>query len=238
MNAPYGAGAVYFSVTSMYTQTRIQRVVAATLVAAITVIAATACSSNPKPLTGQAAGYADAKRDSLRYPYTKADIDFMSGMISHHAQAIVMATWAPTHGASPAIIRLTERVVNAQTDEITMMQGWLRDRKQIVPDANPKGMKMMMGGMEHVMAMPGMLTDEQMAKLDAARGVEFDRHFLTYMIQHHRGAVSMVDVLMANNGAAQDETVFKFSNDMYIDQSTEIVRMIQMVLEIGGPVRP
>ena len=222
----------------MHTHTPIKRLIAATVVAAVTVVAATACARNPRPLTGQAAGYADAKRDSLRYPYTKADIDFMSGMISHHAQAIVMAKWAPTHGASAAVIRLTERVINAQTDEITMMQGWLRDRRQVVPEANPTGMKMMMGGMEHVMAMPGMLTDEQMAKLDASTGVEFDRHFLTYMIQHHRGAVGMVETLMANNGAAQDETVFKFSNDVYIDQSTEIVRMMQMVLEIGGPVRP
>lgn len=229
---------MYFSATHMQTNSPIRRLVATALIFAVTVIAATACASNPKPLTGQAAGFAEAKRDSLRYPYTKADIDFMSGMISHHAQAIVMAKWAPTHGASAAVIRLTERVINAQTDEITMMQGWLRDRKQVVPDANPKGMKMMMGGMEHVMAMPGMLTDEQMAKLDASTGVEFDRHFLTYMIQHHRGAVGMVQTLMANNGAAQDETVFKFSNDVYIDQSTEIVRMMQMVLEIGGPVRP
>ena len=205
------------------------------LAVAVSAFAAEGCARQPKPLTGLAAGVAQARRDSLRYAYTKADIEFMSGMISHHAQAIVMAKWAPTHGASPAVIRLTERIINAQTDEIAMMQGWLRDRQQPVPDANPKGMRMMMGGVEHVMPMPGMLTDEQMAKLDAVRGVEFDRHFLTYMIQHHRGAVAMVDQLMANNGAAQDETVFKFSNDVFIDQSTEIVRMMQMVLEIGGP---
>ena len=196
-----------------------------------------ACARNPEPLTGLAAGIAQAKRDSLRYGYTRADIDFMSGMISHHAQAIVMSKWAPTHGASPAVIRLTERIINAQTDEITMMQGWLRDRQQPVPEANPKGMKMMMGGMEHVMAMPGMLSDEQMAQLDAARNVEFDRLFLTWMIQHHRGAVAMVETLFSNRGAGQDETVFKFANDVSIDQSTEMVRMAQMVLDLPPATR-
>ena len=200
-------------------------------------LALAACAHNPQPLTGQAAGYAQAQRDSLRYAYTKADVDFMSGMISHHAQAIVMSKWAPTHGASPAVIRLTERIINAQTDEINMMQGWLRDRRQTVPDANPKGMSMMMNGIQQVMAMPGMLTDEQMAQLDAARNVEFDRHFLMFMIQHHRGAVAMVDQLFSARGAGQDETVFKFANDVQVDQSTEIVRMAQMVLELGGPPR-
>src|SRR6185436_3748859 len=102
----------------------------------------------------------------------------------------------PTHGASPAIIRLTERIINAQTDEIAMMQHWLRDRKQPVPDEDPKGMKMQMGGMTHTMLMPGMLTEAQMKELDAARGQEFDKLFLTYMIQHHRGAVSMVTELV------------------------------------------
>lgn len=214
-----------------------RRTLVAFTTALATALAVAACARNPEPLTGLAAGIAQAQKDSLRYAYTKADIDFMSGMISHHAQAIVMSKWAPTHGANPAVIRLTERIINAQTDEITMMQGWLRDRRQAVPDANPKGMKMMMGGMQHVMAMPGMLTDEQMATLESRRDVEFDRTFLMFMIQHHRGAVAMTETLFAAYGAAQDETVFKFANDVSIDQSTEIVRMAQMVLELGGPTK-
>jgi len=176
-----------------------------------------------------------ARADSARLPYTVADIRFMSGMISHHAQAIVMAKWAPTHGASPAIIRLTERIINAQTDEITMMQTWLRDRKQPVPAADPKGMTMHMGGMTHTMLMPGMLTEAQMKQLDAARGPEFDRLFLTFMIQHHRGAVAMVQELFASIGAGQDETVFKFASDVNVDQSTEIARMAEMLLAMGAP---
>jgi len=192
--------------------------------------------SGPQPLaamTGEAGAIARARADSLRYPYTAADIAFMSGMISHHAQAIVMSRWAPSHGASPAVIRLTERIINAQGDEINLMSNWLRDRRQPVPEANPKGMKMMMNGMEHVMPMPGMLTDAQMAELDAARGPDFDRQFLIFMIQHHRGAIAMVQELFGNRGAGQDETVFKFANDVAVDQETEVKRMMQMLL--GGP---
>jgi uncharacterized protein (DUF305 family) len=172
-----------------------------------------------------------ARADSLRYPYTKGDIDFMSGMIHHHAQAIQMARWAPSHGASPAVIRLTERIINAQNDEINLMQGWLRDRNQAVPEPNPAGMPMKMGGVDHVMPMPGMLTEDQMKRLDAARGEEFDRLFLTFMIQHHRGAVSMVRELFATHGSGQDETIFKFAADVEVDQTTEINRMMQMLLE-------
>ena len=119
---------------------------------------------------GPEGAVARARADSVRLPYTKADIDFMSGMISHHAQAIKMASWAPTHGASPALVRFAERVVVGQADEITLMQSWLRDRLQPVPEADPAGMKMKMGDMEHVMLMPGMLSEEQMKQLDAARG--------------------------------------------------------------------
>ena len=181
---------------------------------------------------GPEAAIARARADSARLPYTKADIDFMSGMISHHAQAIKMASWAPTHDASPSLRRMAERVVVGQADEIKLMQSWLRDRLQPVPEADPAGMKMKMGDMEHVMLMPGMLTDEQMKELDAARGKEFDRLFLTYMIQHHRGAIDMVRQLFNSHGAAQDETVFKFANDVEIDQSQEIQRMQQMLLEL------
>jgi uncharacterized protein (DUF305 family) len=175
---------------------------------------------------------AKARADSARYPYTAADIHFMSAMISHHAQAIVMAEWAPTHDASAALQRLAERVVNAQRDEIATMQRWLSDRRLPVPEARPTGMKMMMNGQEHDMLMPGMLTDAQMKELDRARGPEFDRLFLTFMIQHHRGAVSMVKDLFATPGAAQDESVFKLANDVNIDQLTEIERMQKMLLAL------
>ena len=88
---------------------------------------------------------------------------------------------------------------------------------------------MVMDGVEHVMLMPGMLSETQMKELDQARGAEFDRLFLTYMMQHHRGAVSMVKQLFETYGAGQDETVFKFASDVNVDQTTEIARMEKML---------
>ena len=118
---------------------------------------------------------AQARADSLRYPYTEADVSFMSGMIGHHAQAIVMSRWAPTHGARASVLTLASRIINAQQDEIVTMQRWLRDRQKPVQEATPGGMTMVMAGVEHTMLMPGMLTETQMKQLDAARGPEFDR---------------------------------------------------------------
>jgi uncharacterized protein (DUF305 family) len=173
-----------------------------------------------------------ARADSARYPYTEGDIRFMSGMISHHAQAIKMAGWAASHGASPAVVTLAGRVTNAQQDEIAAMGRWLRARNLPVPEPNPNGMKMIMNGVEHEMLMPGMLTPEQMQQLDTARGSNFDELFLRFMIQHHNGAVSMVTDLFGTYGAAQDELVFKFASDVNIDQTTEIARMEKMLAAI------
>ena len=159
----------------------------------------------------------------------------MSGMIPHHAQAIVMARWAPTHGARQDVAVLCERIVVGQGDEIATMQTWLRDRGLPVPDATSMRHKMKMNGVEHDMLMPGMLTDEEMAALDRARGPEFDRLFLNGMIKHHQGAIDMVDKLFDSYGAAQDETVFKFASDVYADQSTEIARMHKMLEETASP---
>ena len=178
------------------------------------------------------AAIAKAREDSARRPYTIADIHFMSGMIGHHAQAIQMASWAPTHGASRSVQTLCERIINAQRDEIATMQQWLRDRRQPVPEASPMGMKMVMDGVEHTMLMPGMLTEEQMKQLDGARGADFDKLFLIDMIQHHKGAVQMVKELFDSYGAAQDDLVFKFASDVNVDQTTEIARMQKMLAMI------
>lgn len=203
----------------------------------ITAPAAAQTTSSPPagPTPSDLAAMARAKADSVHRPYGDADIRFMSGMISHHAQAIVMAQWAPSHGASPSVRTLCERIINAQQDEIASMQTWLRDRQLPVPEANAAGMKMMMNGQEQMMLMPGMLTDDQMHCLDAARGPEFDRLFLTYMIQHHRGAVTMVDDLFKTYGAGEDETVFKFASDVAADQTTEIDRMERMLFTLSSP---
>jgi uncharacterized protein (DUF305 family) len=165
-------------------------------------------------------------------PYSDADVDFMSGMIPHHAQAVIMAGWAPSHGARHDVAVLCERIVVGQRDEIHLMQTWLRDRGLPAPDEHSTRMHMKMAnGMEHDMLMPGMLSDEEMAALDRSRGPEFDRLFLEGMIRHHQGAIDMVDVLFKAYGGAQDEVVFKFANDVYADQSIEIDRMKLMLEE-------
>jgi len=171
--------------------------------------------------------------DSVRR-YTAADVHFMTGMIGHHAQAVLMAGWAPTHGASPSLQALCERIVVGQNDEIATMQRWLRDRGQPVPDADAK--MDMMPGMSHTMMMPGMLTAEELTQLDKSQGVDFDRNFLTYMIKHHQGALTMVQDLYNSPGAAQDDQVFKFTSDMSADQTIEIERMNGMLAALppGG----
>lgn len=172
-----------------------------------------------------------------RLPYSDADVAFMSGMIPHHAQAVIMAGWAASHGARKDVEILCERIVVGQRDEIRTMQTWLRDRGLPVPDATSTRHMMKMNGVEHAMLMPGMLTDEEMAALDHARGPEFDRLFLEGMIKHHQGAIGMVDKLFDSYGGAQDEAVFKLANDIYADQSIEINRMRQMLAEDTHPRR-
>lgn len=159
----------------------------------------------------------------------------MTGMIHHHAQAVLIAGWSPTHGASEPMLRLTERIVVGQNDEIALMSRWLRDHNQPVPEADTASTHAMAGmgsmpGMDHGdMMMPGMLSAAQLAQLDSARGPVFDRLFLTFMMQHHRGAITMVDKLFGSQGAGQDETTFRLASDIYADQTTEINRMQRML---------
>lgn len=178
--------------------------------------------SHPAPAPG-------ALPPGAHHPWTEADVRFMSAMIAHHSQAVQMARLAPSREAGPAVRTLAARIINAQQDEIALIQQWLRDRGEPVPegDAAHAGHAPAGGPPMH-----GMLTPEQMAQLEAARGADFDRLFLTFMIQHHRGAVSMVTDLFNSYGAGQDETVFKFASDVNVDQSTEIARMQGMLAEL------
>ncbi|HWH51319.1 MAG TPA: DUF305 domain-containing protein [Gemmatimonadaceae bacterium] len=207
------------------------------------------------PVHSDSASIAQARADSLRRPYTAADVAFMTGMIAHHAQAVVMARWAPTHGASDDVRTLCARIINAQQDEIRIMQQWLADRHQPVPHPNfdaiaaraDTGMSMasMPGmpaggsGANHETLMPGMLTPAQLDTLDHARGPDFDLTFLRGMIQHHRGAIDMVKTLFSTPGAGQDELTFKLASDINVDQTTEIARMQKMLIRttlgIGSP---
>jgi uncharacterized protein (DUF305 family) len=197
------------------------RSVTVLLVAAVTIVACSSATQRTPATSSQ----------SVRQPYTAADAHFMSAMIRHHAQAIDMARWAPTHGASAPLQTMAERIINAQQDEIALMQQWLRDRQLPVPDASA-------AGVEHTHVMPGMLNEDQLKQLEQARDKEFDRLFLTFMIQHHRGAVTMVEELFRSQGAGLDDTVFKLASDISADQSAEIDRMQKMLftLTTGIPV--
>jgi uncharacterized protein (DUF305 family) len=175
-----------------------------------------------------------ARQDSARMRFTDADVHFMTGMIGHHSQALVMSALAPTHGASPAVQTLAARIINAQNDEIALMEQWLRDRGQAVPEVHIDGLNLMIHGADHAMHMPGMLTQEQLQQLDQARGTEFDRLFLTFMIQHHQGAITMVHDLFATDGAGQDDLAFKIASDVQVDQATEIDRMELMLATLPG----
>ena len=228
-----------------------------------------------------------ARQDSALGRFTDADVTFMTGMIGHHAQALVMSQYADRNGASPAVRTLAARIMNAQRDEIATMQRWLRDRGRPVPTFTVDGTLLTIateggaaemdhgamghgahgradhggmdpvgtghggmnhgeaghdaaahgamnhgamghGGMDHAL-MPGMLTQSQLDELAAAQGADFDRLFLAYMIQHHGGAIVMVDDLLAADGAAQAAATFKLASEIHVDQRTEIARMQQML---------
>lgn len=210
------------------------RVVAVCVLVAAT-LGAAACASTTRASSASGATIisptgkspaAIAAADSGRPPFTKADVDFVSGMIGHHAQAVLMAGWAPSHGASASLQGLCERIVVAQRDEIRFMQRWLRDRKLAVPDGDTS--HMMMTGMD-MKLMPGMLTPEELQALDKARGPDWDRLFLQDMIKHHNGAIEMVETLFASPGGVNDEDIFKFASDVHVDQITEVNRMTQML---------
>ncbi len=174
--------------------------------------------------------------DSGRRGYTAADVRFMSGMIYHHAQAILIAGWAPSHEAGPSVRTLCERIVAAQTDEIALLSRWLADRHEAVP--HPAADHMMMPEMDATHMMPGMLSAEQLGQLDRARGATFDETFLRLMIQHHEGAITMVNQLFAA-GAGEENPVYKMASNVFADQTTEIERMQRMLAaELFAPTTP
>jgi uncharacterized protein (DUF305 family) len=151
--------------------------------------------------------------------FTAADVRFMQDMIGHHAQALTMTALAPARAAAVEVLQLAEKIDISQRDEIDMMKRWLVERRQAVPADDHT----------HAAHMPGMLTQEQLAQLAAARGPAFDRLFLRLMIQHHEGAVHMVETLFASPGAAQDSDIFRFATDVEADQRDEIDVMSHML---------
>jgi uncharacterized protein (DUF305 family) len=188
------------------------------------------------PATAAAQAFAPPVGDSARRGYTAADVRFMSGMIYHHAQAILIAGWAPSHGAGRSVRILCDRIIASQNDEIALFSGWLASRHEAVPRPDPE--HMLMPDMDAAHMMPGMLSAEQLARLDGARGLDFDQLLLRFMIQHHEGAITMVNQLFAA-GAGEEEPVYKIASGVFADQTTEIERMQRMLgADIFAPITP
>ena len=241
-----------------------------------------------------------ARQDSAKMQFTQPDVDFMTDMIGHHAQALIMSSMASVNNASPSIVILTKRIINAQKDEIGIMQRWLHERNQSVPQVIIEGLQLIIkagnepslvfdsaqvahavkhfnkhgsymdfthyqlmhgndmnhegkdhstmgqsegeinhedmdhAGMHDHSGMPGMLTQDQLEELALAKGTEFDRLFLTYMIQHHTGAIIMVKDLVETDGAAQELQIGELAGEINVDQKTEIERMRLMLMEVVG----
>ena len=179
-------------------------------------------------------------------PQSEADIEFMQGMIMHHAQAVEMTAMISTHTQNKDLHSLGARISNSQTDEIKFMKRWLAARGESVSKMQPSmemnGMDMPHGpdspgsasrdSMPHetMTLMPGMLTPQQMEELRKAKGADFDHLFLAGMIQHHNGALTMVRDLFNKAGAGQDAELFTFATDADNAQRAEI-RIMENMLE-------
>jgi uncharacterized protein (DUF305 family) len=154
--------------------------------------------------------------------YTVADVEFMQGMIAHHAQAIFMSRMAESHRADARVLKLAIKIDQSQVAEIRIMQDWLRNNGQHAPDTSSW----------RAVTMPGMLTADQLRQLDAATGAAFDSAFLTLMIRHHEGALQMVKDLLATPRAGQEVDVNVFANDVVTVQTAEIGIMRRLLSEL------
>jgi len=162
-------------------------------------------------------------------PLSQADVEFMQGMIMHHSQAVEMTALIPSHTDNKELRSLGARISSSQSDEIKFMRRWLAARGQSL-SMTTAGMPGMDVSQERTALMPGMLTTEQMDALRKAKGAEFDHLFLTGMIQHHHGALTMVKDLFDNAGAGQDAELFNFATDADNAQRAEI-KIMQNMLE-------
>ncbi|MEJ7809260.1 MAG: DUF305 domain-containing protein [Gemmatimonadaceae bacterium] len=209
-------------------RTRFPTIAAALAVASFVACGVAAATPIHAQSTGSTAGRSAAPASARPKDHVPADLAFMQGMIGHHEQALVMAAMAPTHGASKRIQLFAKKIDLSQRDEIAFVKRWLGDRRLPLPAAHDHTM----------MHMPGMLTAEQMTQLDKARGARFDRLFLTFMIRHHEGALTMVQEMFAAPGGGQEPELYRFASDVDADQRTEIERMQQMLNTPTTPRSP
>lgn len=184
-------------------------------------------AGRPAPADAPHGGHPAPSPDPSSRPdrsYEDADIAFMQGMIEHHRQALAMTALVPDRTENRTIRLLADRIEVSQRDEIARMARWLNDR----------GRAEHHGGAGDHSRMPGMLTAEQMARLESASGDEFDRLFLDFMIQHHEGALVMVADLFATPGAGQEPQIFQFASEVDSDQRMEIERMYRVRDSLGS----
>ena len=206
--------------------------IAALIVLSCTAAGCGASTQNGPPIVqpgapGEASRIVQAEqaRDLSKVQFTPADVKFMQGMIHHHAQAVDMTQLLATRTQSADMKKLALRIELSQNDEMKMMRRWLEARGQDVPGEHAHHMP-------GAPMMPGMLSADEMARLAAAKGVEFDRLFLEGMIKHHAGALTMVQELFATPGAGQDSEIYAFASDVDADQRMEIDRMAAMLAAI------
>ncbi len=166
--------------------------------------------------------------DTGRRRHTEADAQFFRHMIGHHAQALEMTKLVPTRSDRQDMRLLAQRIEVSQQDEIALMRQWLQQRGEELPspDAHHHA------AMGHGQLMPGMLTSAELERLGNARGNEFDRLFLEYMIRHHEGAITMVRSLFGTQGAAQETETYRFATDVEADQRAEIARMRSLLAKL------
>jgi uncharacterized protein (DUF305 family) len=192
--------------------------------------AAGAPSSQPRPPIVQPGAPGEPSKvietaqatDLSHVQATDADVKFMQGMIGHHQQAVEMVALIPTHSTRADMQLLGKRIDLSQQDEMKMMRRWLEVRGKEIPGEHAMHM-------HGATLMPGMLTAEEMERLAAAKGSEFDRLFLEGMMKHHGGAITMVNELFATPGAGQEVEIFSFASDVDADQRMEIDRMGAML---------
>ena len=216
----------------------LKRAIPTVVLGSLMAVAAGSCrtATDQRPQVVQPGAPGDASRvitspgavDLTPVQHSPADVRFMQGMIGHHAQALEMTALLPSRTRSEDMRKLAQRIEVSQADEIGMMQEWLRRRGAPLPDPHAHHAP-------GATLMPGMLTTEEMATLAAAKGEEFDRLFLEFMIKHHEGALIMVKELFATPGAGQESEIFAFASDVDADQRMEIDRMSAMLASLTTP---
>jgi uncharacterized protein (DUF305 family) len=221
-------------VSALPSAKRLSTLLAVTFCCGLRALARSGQTDRPKPVVVQPGApgmpsktLPSSTRASLP-PHSSADVEFMQGMIVHHAQAVEMTAMIPSHTENKSLHSLGARISSSQSDEIKFMKRWLAARGQSAPKPTSPmpGMNMPHDSMG---LMPGMLTPERMEALRKARGSNFDRLFLTGMIQHHNGALAMVKDLFDTAGAGQDAELFNFATDVDTGQRAEIHIMETML---------